>query len=929
MTNFTKWILARGTLVGVLCGLLALLLTSAETHTDALAAPVPQAAVTGELMRWHRITLDFTGPAASETDAAPNPFLDYRLQVTFTASSGKSYDVPGFFAGDGNGGGTGNVWRAHFSPSEVGEWSYTASFRSGDNVAVSLDANAGTATNFDGATGAFTIAESNKSGPDFRSAEKGWLRNTGNHYLTFAGSGTPWIKGGPDIPENFLGYTGFDNTPNAGHTFAPHAGDWQAGDPDWNSGAGRNIIGALNFIAEAGGNVIYFLPMNIGGDAKDTFPTVAEQNKVHYDVSKLAQWEIVFSHANARGIFLHFQLAETESGNENYHDGGTLGVERKLFYRELIARFGHHPGLEWNIGEENDYGTTKRIQFAQYITQLDPYDHPVTTHTKSVANYYDPLVAELEAGNPIFMDMTSFQTSASNNDLANLIEKYRNESAAAGAPWVVSIDEPQKIENDKTDDANGYPHGRQRKLWPAYLSGAGGFEWYVQKDGGGHGFDQQINDYRQMDVALNWTGHARDFMAQLPVLEMAPQRQLASSTSGKPTYCLTKPGEIYALYNEDGGQFTLDLSGATGTFSVRWFDPRNGGDLQIGTVSQVTGGGSVNLGLPPNNTGLDWAALVERTGNAPTPAATATAAPTETPMPTNTPLPGATPTATPLPGSTPTQTPTPTAPAPSGLAVTSFTLVNADTNQDIAPLLDGDVIDLAALPTRKLNVRANTSPAQVGSVRFGYDNQSNYATENILPYALAGDTNGNYKAWTPTTGSHTLTAVAYEKANASGAASAVYAVSFTVIEGAQPTPTVEPTAEPTATNTPVPTATPVMEPTPQSGTITGQVFIDENGNGTYDPGEAALANIIAILIDTSTPDQTTTITAVTNDEGIYRFVNVPPADYIISFALPPGYAPVSAAEISMQTQGANVDAPAFGVAEQALDDSIFLPLITQ
>jgi hypothetical protein len=63
--------------------------------------------------------LSFTGPNASETTASPNnPFLDYRLNVTFTGPSGQKYVVPGFFDGDGNGGGTGNVWRARFAPDQ-------------------------------------------------------------------------------------------------------------------------------------------------------------------------------------------------------------------------------------------------------------------------------------------------------------------------------------------------------------------------------------------------------------------------------------------------------------------------------------------------------------------------------------------------------------------------------------------------------------------------------------------------------------------------------------------------------------------------------------------------------------------------------------------------------------------------------------------
>ena len=103
----------------------------------------------------------------------------------------------------------------------------------------------------------------------------------------------------------------------------------------------------------------------------------------------------------------------------------------------------------------------------------------------------------------------------------------------------------------------------------------------------------------------------------------------------------------------------------------------------------------------------------------------------------------------------------------SGPAVTSLRLMNADTNQPIAgydPLPNGATLDLASLPTSNLNIRANTSPATIGSVRFALDGNSAYATETILPYALAGDSSGNYNAWTPAVGSHSLTATPYSGA---------------------------------------------------------------------------------------------------------------------------------------------------------------------
>lgn len=65
----------------------------------------------------------------------------------------------------------------------TGRWTYTASFHRGDDVAVSLSPAAGEGTAFVGATGSFTVAETDKTWRDFRG--KGTLRYVGERYLRF------------------------------------------------------------------------------------------------------------------------------------------------------------------------------------------------------------------------------------------------------------------------------------------------------------------------------------------------------------------------------------------------------------------------------------------------------------------------------------------------------------------------------------------------------------------------------------------------------------------------------------------------------------------------------------------------------------------------------------------------------------------------
>jgi CubicO group peptidase (beta-lactamase class C family) len=113
-------------------------------------------------------------------------------------------------------------------------------------------------------------------------------------------------------------------------------------------------------------------------------------------------------------------------------------------------------------------------------------------------------------------------------------------------------------------------------------------------------------------------------------------------------------------------------------------------------------------------------------------------------------------------------------------SVTALMLMNADTDQPILTLTNGTTITLANLPTRNLNVRAVTSPSTVGSVRFALDGNSSYRTEMSAPYALAGDDAGNYRAWTPAFGAHTLKGTPFTGADGTGTVGTSLTVGFTV-----------------------------------------------------------------------------------------------------------------------------------------------------
>lgn len=644
------------------------------------AALSPAQSVTGLLTKWETVTIDFEGPHTHETAGdpqTPNPFTDYRLQVEFAAPSGATYDVPGFFDGDGRGGATGSVWRVRFTPDEVGQWSYRASFREGQHLAAELNAVIGKPNQLiDGQSGSFTVSTTSPTATGHFAT--GRLEYAGGHYLK-SRDGRYWIKSGADSPENFLGYRGFDNTQTKGadgfsgrlgilHDYAPHSGDWRPGDPAWdspdydygntlaNGGDARNLIGYLNYLSKIGVNSQYFLVNNIGGDGKDCHPfagittpdqlagetnTKVENDNLHYDVSKLAQWEIVFRHAQQLGIHLHMVLNEAELANKHELDDGKLGIERKIFYRELVARFGHHNALQWNLCEEYDLKSgfgpnieaeAERInEFANYLSAIDPYHHPLTVHNNEKKYLFTADAVSRKSAFKDFLgdedfDLPSIQRPHEAEQWSDVVEAVREATTIAGRPWVVMIDEPESITrinvgvNDDTEpgttNAERFNTVRKTMLWDILLSGAGGVEWFI------HDADQDVEHARLYEQVYVETAHARRFIEEhLPFWEMEPNDDLVRNED--PDYggaeVFYKQGEVYAFYlpdgsNDDGPNQSapeIDLRSDAGqVFLLRWFNPRTG--QFEGTERTLTGGDWTSVGPTPDGfrSTNDWAALL-------------------------------------------------------------------------------------------------------------------------------------------------------------------------------------------------------------------------------------------------------------------------------------------------------------------------------
>ena len=169
-------------------------------------------------------------------------------------------------------------------------------------------------------------------------------------------------------------------------------------------------------------------------------------------------------------------------------DGGALGNERKLYCRELIARFAHNLALNWNIGEENTQSTEEIRDMATYIHDLDPYRHPIVIHTYPdwQDRVYTPLLGEKS-------QLTGASLQNNWNQTHTRTLKWVTESAAAGKPWVVANDEQGGADTGVPPDPGyeGYDGKkkagkavqtvddiRKATLWGNLMAGGGGVEYY-------------------------------------------------------------------------------------------------------------------------------------------------------------------------------------------------------------------------------------------------------------------------------------------------------------------------------------------------------------------------------------------------------------------------------------------------------------------
>ena len=581
----------RPSYVGVLI-ILALLLISIGFIIQRIQLANQEIdASSGTFKKWEEITLDFTGShnPMSET-STPNPFMDYRLNVTITNGI-KTYQIPGYFIGNGSGS-LGNKWRIHFMADSEGTWSYTADLRTGTNVAVNTG---GTNVPITPNSGTFVVSGESTLGGFYTNCGK--LRYVGKHYLQCAKTGRSWIKGGTNSPEN-----------------------WLAGADTGNE---ANIKNALNYLSSQKVNNIYFLPNNIGGDGRgDTHPfvfnyttnsNVTYDNLVRYKTTRLNKWNDIFKYAIEKDIALEFVLNEIEDGNRLLL-GPNLTNQRKLFYREMVARYSHHPAVRWIITEENAFSNTNLISFAGYIKSIDPYQNPIAVHTPlDYLDFYEGLI-----GNPSFdsasIQFSTFKDSADNASIFS--ETWRKKSKEKNRSWVIDLDEAILKEDQRYGlRKENMADLRKRVLYPGYFSGSN-ISWYYGYD---HDLGISMFKFQDREPMWQWMWYARKLLLEFPDIDQfIPGDELVTSQNfgGGKAQVYYNPGKVYLIYmanTTNGENLKINLNSASGkALTLRWYNPRTG--EYSGSAQNINGSSSISINQSPSaSTGDrdDWVVVIK------------------------------------------------------------------------------------------------------------------------------------------------------------------------------------------------------------------------------------------------------------------------------------------------------------------------------
>lgn len=454
-----------------------------------------------------------------------DPFYGVELEATFISPSGKQITWWGFFDGDGQGGQTGNIWKIRYMPDELGTWNFTWKF-SDRSLAGS---------------GSFQAVDNNNA-----PRKPGPLRHD------------------PDFHQWFITADG------SRHVFLNmYSGQYSV---NWGY---DNPLDAITELKDLGFDVIFTAggtnpgmlkkPMN----ARNPYPFLDVDNYI----PRLQGWKYLerfYRVAYEQNIYV-YEFNGFYGGND-FLDLHTkpISFQNKVI-KYWLARIAPYYIFLFNIGFElPEFVNTPTwpVARAQFIKDIDPWDHPITGHELHEWSYGDSTI----------IDFSSLQNDGISNKskfLANfktmiknvirykslsIIDTLRNKSFhdIALTVWN-SPSQPHPHCNECIWNApwqeQGTEESHRKDLWDG-ITGGMSYVFYPRDNKIGLNAFQNANRFLKSGVEW-WT--------------MSPHDELLDSGTA---YILANPGVEYIAYSSSGDSFVLNLPG--GNYQWRWFNPANG-----------------------------------------------------------------------------------------------------------------------------------------------------------------------------------------------------------------------------------------------------------------------------------------------------------------------------------------------------------------
>jgi len=334
-------------------------------------------------------------------------------------------------------------------------------------------------------------------------------------------------------------------------------------------------LNAIDFLASKKVNNLLMVMVN--DDTYDVFPWVSRNEMDRFDLSRMRRWEGVVEALQARGVIADLWFYSDASFFLVPAAGSKV---EDLYFKYIIARFAAYSNVTWNLAlEYEEYRTSSWVeQRAAFVKDQDPFDHLLAVH-QTTDGYAFP-------GNPN-LDHTSLQRlGADHATLNSVIRETRAATLAAGRPIAIMHEEffIEGTHGDLTQFRQG--------IW-AITTGGGFFKaaslgWWI---------GTPYENGQHFDIARI----LYDFITRIPYWEMGPRNDLVSTG-----YALVKLGQQYVVYLPSGGAVTIDLSAASGTLNVEWYDPRTGA---YSGQTTTTGGGMRTLSAPATD---DWVLHIAR-----------------------------------------------------------------------------------------------------------------------------------------------------------------------------------------------------------------------------------------------------------------------------------------------------------------------------